>query len=59
MKFRFEDQPHQAAAIAAVTDLFEGALTPPLGGLVGQAPGATGHAGFRLDRQTLTDSLAR
>lgn len=57
MKFRFENQPHQAAAIATVTDLFEGALTPPLGGLVGQAPGGTGHAGFRLDRQALTERL--
>jgi type III restriction enzyme len=57
VKFRFEDQPHQAAAIAAVTDLFEGALTPPLSRLVGQAPGATGHAGFRLDRQALTERL--
>ena len=44
MKFRFEDQPHQAAAIASVTDLFEGALTPPIDGAVGQAPGAAGHA---------------
>lgn len=58
MKFRFEDQPHQASAIAAVTDLFEGALTPPAGGIVGQAPGASGHAGFKLDRATLVDRLA-
>lgn len=58
MKFRFEDQPHQAAAISAVIDLFEGAITPPAGGLVGQAPGASGHSGFRLNRDTLTDQLA-
>lgn len=58
MKFRFEDQPHQAAAISAVTDLFDGALTPPPGGVVGQAPGASGHGGFRLDRETLADQLA-
>ena len=58
MKFRFEDQPHQAAAIKAVTDLFDGALTPPLGGLVGQAPGANGHADFTLERDTLSDQLA-
>lgn len=57
MKFRFEDQPHQADAIGAVTDLFEGVLTPPSGGLVGQASGATGHAGFRLDREVLTERL--
>lgn len=58
MKFRFEDQPHQGAAIAAVVDLFEGALTPPLGGLVGQAPGAVGHEDFKLDREILSDRLA-
>ncbi|WP_330475278.1 restriction endonuclease [Terrabacter sp. C0L_2] len=58
MKFRFEDQPHQAAAIKAVTDLFDGALTPPLGGLAGQPPGANGHAGFTLERDTLSDQLA-
>ena len=58
MKFRFEDQPHQGAAIAAVIDLFEGALTPPLGGVVGQAPGAVGHEGFTLDREILSDRLA-
>ena len=57
MKFRFDDQPHQAAAIASVTDLFEGALTPPSSGVVGQAPGAAGHTGFRLDRDILTDRL--
>ncbi|NKY31374.1 restriction endonuclease [Nocardia gamkensis] len=57
MKFRFEDQPHQGAAIAAVVDLFEGALTPPLVGIVGQAPGAVGHNGFTLDRAILSDRL--
>lgn len=57
MKFRFEDQPHQATAISAVTDLFDGALTPPTGGVIGQAPGADGHAGFKLDRSVLTDQL--
>lgn len=58
MKFRFEDQPHQAAAIAAVTDLFEGALRAPTGSLIGQAPGSAGHAGFRLDHDLLADNLA-
>ena len=58
MKFRFENQPHQGAAIAAVVDLFEGALTPPFGGVVGQAPGAIGHDGFNLDRDILGDRLA-
>lgn len=58
MKFRFEDQPHQAAAISAVTDLFEGTLTPPAGSLAGQAPGAGGHSHFRLDREALAAQLA-
>lgn len=58
MKFRFDDQPHQAAAIAAVTDLFEGALRPPSDALVGQAPGSAGHAGFSLDLHLLADNLA-
>ncbi len=57
MKFRFEDQPHQAAAVSAVTDLFEGALTPPSAGVIGQASGADGHASFKLDRSVLTDQL--
>lgn len=57
MKFRFEDQPHQGAAIAAVTDLFEGALQPPADVRVGQAPGADGHAGFALDHGHLKDNL--
>jgi type III restriction enzyme len=57
VKFRFDDQPHQAAAIASVTDLFEGALTPPSSGVVGQAPGAAGHTRFKLDRDILTDRL--
>ena len=58
MKFRFEDQPHQAAAIAAVTDLFEGALHPPADTLIGQAPGSAGHGGFTLDHELLADNLA-
>ncbi|MDN7854056.1 DEAD/DEAH box helicase family protein [Burkholderia seminalis] len=57
MKFRFDDQPHQAAAVSAVVDLFEGALVPPRETLAGQAPGAEGHAGFTLDRQILTANL--
>jgi type III restriction enzyme len=57
VKFRFEDQPHQASAISAVTDLFDGALTPPSGGIVGQAAGANGHKSFRLDREVLADQL--
>ncbi|MCA7967346.1 DEAD/DEAH box helicase family protein [Burkholderia cenocepacia] len=58
MKFRFDDQPHQSAAVSAVVDLFEGALVPPRETLAGQAPGADGHAGFTLDRQILTANLA-
>lgn len=59
MKFRFEDQPHQAAAIAAVTDLFEGALRMPDDVLAGQAAGSDGHSGFTLDAGHLADNLAR
>lgn len=58
MKFRFEDQPHQAAAIAAVTDLFEGTLRAPTTHLIGQAPGSAGHRDFVLDRSSLADNLA-
>lgn len=58
MKFRFEDQPHQAAAIAAVTDLFEGALRLPGDTLAGQAAGSAGHGGFTLDERHLADNLA-
>ena len=58
MKFHFEDQPHQAAAIAAISDLFEGALYPPINTLIAQAPGSTGHGGFTLDRELLADNLA-
>ncbi|MEC5186250.1 restriction endonuclease [Cryobacterium sp. MP_3.1] len=58
MKFRFEDQPHQAAAISAVVDLFEGALQPPASSLIGQALGSAGHAGFMLDQELLADNLA-
>ncbi|WP_169829177.1 DEAD/DEAH box helicase family protein [Tsuneonella mangrovi] len=58
MKFRFEDQVHQAAAIAAVADLFEGTLTPPQGGLVGQAAGADGHQKYALDYDALSARLA-
>lgn len=57
MKFRFDDQPHQSAAVSAVVDLFEGALVPPRDALAGQAPGAEGHAGFSLERPVLTDNL--
>ena len=58
MKFRFDDQPHQAAAIAAIADLFEGALRPPADALIGQAPGSAGHEGFVLDGELLADNLA-
>lgn len=58
MKFRFEDQPHQATAIAAVTDLFEGALRPPADVLAGQAPGSAGHSRFTLDESLLADNLS-
>lgn len=57
MKFRFDDQPHQAAAVSSVVDLFEGALVPPRDALAGQAPGADGHMGFVLERSALTDNL--
>lgn len=57
MKFRFDDQPHQAAATSAVVDLFEGALVPPRDALAGQAPGADGHAGFSLEGAILADNL--
>lgn len=57
MKFRFDDQPHQSAAISAVVDLFEGALLPPRDALAGQAPGAAGHTGFSLEREILADNL--
>jgi type III restriction enzyme len=57
VKFRFDDQPHQAAAIAAVTDLFEGALYLPNDTLIGQAPGG-GHRGFAMDYELLTENLA-
>lgn len=57
MKFRFDDQPHQAAAVSSVVDLFEGALVPPRGTLAGQAPGATGHSGFALERDVLAANL--
>ncbi len=57
MKFRFDDQPHQADAIEAVVDLFEGGALVPPQGLIGQAPGAAGHAGYRLDRMVLARNL--
>ncbi|WP_176158884.1 DEAD/DEAH box helicase family protein [Burkholderia multivorans] len=57
MKFRFDDQPHQAAAIDAVVDLFEGALTPPSNVVAGVAPGADGNAGFQLNRNVLVANL--
>lgn len=57
MKFRFDDQPHQAAAVSAVVDLFEVALVPPRDAVAGQAPGAEGHAGFTLERDILADNL--
>lgn len=58
-KFRFDDQPHQAVALAAVVDLFEGVLVPPRDALAGQAPGAGGHAGFGLDRGALATNLKK
>lgn len=57
MKFRFDDQPHQAAAIDAVIDLFEGALLPPANVIAGQAPGAEGHRGFDLNGRLLAENL--
>lgn len=57
MTFHFDDLPHQSAAVSAVVDLFEGALTPPRDALVGQATGADGHAGFSLEKGILEDNL--
>ncbi|GAB3608348.1 hypothetical protein GCM10027414_04730 [Humibacter ginsengiterrae] len=56
MKFRFEDQPHQTAAVAAVVDLFEGALIP---GIVpaGLAAGRDGNVDYQLDHEALVDNL--
>lgn len=59
MKFRFDDQPHQSAAVSAVVDLFrEGAIRRPQDVLIGQAPGADGHSDFTLDRKVLEENLA-
>ncbi|MFT2711643.1 DEAD/DEAH box helicase family protein [Clavibacter sp. Sh2126] len=58
MKFRFDNQPHQAAAVASVVDLFEGALLPPVQITPGLAAGAEGHANFRLDLDSLAANLA-
>lgn len=58
MKFRFDDQPHQAAAVAAVVDLFDGALLPPREITAGQAPGSDGHGDFRLDLDSLAANVA-
>ena len=57
MKFRFDDQPHQSAAVAAVVDLFEGAVVPPTSTRAGQAPGAAGNAGFGLEAAILAENL--
>lgn len=57
MKFRFDDQPHQAAAVASVVDLFEGALLPPLEIVAGQAPGSAGQGDYRLDLDSLSANL--
>ena len=57
MKFRFDDQPHQAAAIDAVADLFIGALLPPASAIAGQAPGAEGQLDFQLNLDLLTENL--
>lgn len=57
MKFRFDDQPHQSAAVSAVVDLFEGALLPPRDALAGTVAGADGHGGYSLDHDVLTDNL--
>lgn len=58
MKFRFDDQAHQSAAVSAVVDLFEGALVPPRNAVAGEAPGADGHGGFVINHNLLTDNLA-
>lgn len=58
MKFRFDDQSHQAAAISAAVDLFEGVLVPPYH-VAGTPPGVSGHAGFVLNHEVLTENLTR
>ena len=58
MKFRFDDQPHQAQAIEAVVDLFEGALFPPPT-VAGHDPGAQGHSGFQLNEGALAQNLLK
>ena len=57
MKFRFDDQPHQSAAVSAVVDLFEGALVPPRDTLAAQVPGADGHKGFALETITAREAV--
>ncbi len=57
MKFRFDDQPHQAQAIEAVVDLFEGGALVPPRYVIGQVAGAAGHVGFQLDRAALVRNL--
>lgn len=57
MKFHFEDQPHQAAAIAAVTDLFEGVLSGAGGTTPTQVVGSDGHAAFTLHSPGLLANL--
>jgi type III restriction enzyme len=57
VKFRFDDQPHQAAAIDAVVDLFQGALLPPFHVVSGHTPGAEGHQDFQLNTDLLTENL--
>lgn len=58
MKFLFEEQPHQLRAVRAVADLFDGALMPPEDAVgSAAAPGAAGHAGFRLEPAVMTKNL--
>jgi len=57
VKFHFEDQPHQAAAVRSVVDLFEGALTVPAAAGA-RIAGADGHAAYLLDREVLAARLA-
>ena len=59
MKFHFEDQPHQAEAVDAVADLFEGAVVYPANTAVRTAPGANGHSGFILNQLILSENLQK
>lgn len=45
--------------MSSVVDLFEGAITWPIGGLIGQASGSKGHSEIHLDESAVIENLAR